>query len=192
MAAQRHRSPHVLKAAMSPTGQRLPVPTWAGAMREASGSCPQLLPVLQQVDQLWFGNWMPCGWSKKQDTGVWWEEWNPPPYLGLCDKKRKTMNVAAPKVNKVLICDLEPRAHTPLQGCNCRRGWGCLSAQHLCPWTSSLEASPMQGHRTGPWEGDAPSGTSLMIPLSHPVLQNHPRMPKPNLKPKETTLLRVT
>lgn len=60
----------ILKAAMSATGQQLPVPTWAGAMREASGSCPQLLPVLQQVDQLWFGNWMPCGWSKKQDTGV--------------------------------------------------------------------------------------------------------------------------
>lgn len=30
-------------------------------MREASGSCPQLLPMLQQVDQLWFGNWMPQG-----------------------------------------------------------------------------------------------------------------------------------
>ena len=56
-----------------------------------------------------------------------------PPCLGLCDRKRKTMNVAAPEVKKVLICDLEPRAHTPLQGCSCPRGWGRLSAQHPYP-----------------------------------------------------------
>ena len=65
-AAQRR----VPKAAMGPAGQRLPAPTWAGATRGASGSCPLLLPMLKQVDQLWFGNWGPCGRSKKQDTGV--------------------------------------------------------------------------------------------------------------------------
>ena len=45
-------------------------PTWTGASREVSLHCPQLLPVLQLVDQLRSGDRTPWAWRKEEDTGA--------------------------------------------------------------------------------------------------------------------------
>lgn len=45
-------------------------PTCKGAFGEASLHRPQFLPMLHQVDQLWFGNRMPCAWRNKCGMGI--------------------------------------------------------------------------------------------------------------------------
>ena len=45
-------------------------PTWTGASGEVSLHRPQLLPVLQPVDQLRSGDRTPWAWRKKEDTMV--------------------------------------------------------------------------------------------------------------------------